>query len=83
MPIFIPFISNADWYIEISKTHLYKVGGGGNNAKTARRVLIYILDTSRHLLHPYMPFVKEQLRHHLPQAPKADSVTANKLMLTD
>ena len=51
--------------------------------KTATKVLVYILDTNRHLLHPYMPFVKEQLRHHLPQAPKADSVTANALMLTD
>ncbi len=51
--------------------------------KTARQVLVYILDTNRRLLHPYMSFVKEQLRHHLPQAPKVDSVTANTLMLTD
>ena len=74
----------ADWYIEISKTRLYEgFGGGGDDAKTARRVLVYILDTSMRLLHPYMPFVTEQLWHHLPRAPKADGVTANALMLAD
>jgi valyl-tRNA synthetase len=74
----------ADWYIEISKTRLYEgFGGGGEDAKTARRVLVYILDSSMRLLHPYMPFVTEQLWHHLPRAPKADGMAANALMLAD
>ncbi len=74
----------ADWYIEISKTRLYEgFGGGGDDAKTARRVLVYILDTSMRLLHPYMPFVTEQLWHHLPRSPKSDGVAANALMLAD
>jgi len=74
----------ADWYIEISKTRLYEgFGGGGDDAKTARRVLVYILDTSMRLLHPYMPYVTEQLWHHLPRAPKADGMAANSIMLAD
>ncbi|KAL7541655.1 hypothetical protein ACHAXR_011106 [Thalassiosira sp. AJA248-18] len=74
----------ADWYIEISKTRLYEgFGGGGDDAKTARRVLVYILDTSMRLLHPYMPYVTEQLWHHLPRAPQADGTAANALMLAD
>ena len=58
-------------------------GGGGDDAKTARRVLVYILDTSMRLLHPYMPYVTEQLWHHLPRVPKADGKAANALMLAD
>jgi len=74
----------ADWYIEISKTRLYEgFGGGGDQAKVARRVLVYILDTSMRLLHPYMPFVTETLWHHLPRAPKADGSAAHALMLAD
>lgn len=74
----------AAWYVEISKTRLYEgFGGGGDDAKTSRRVLVYILDTSMRLLHPYMPYVTEQLWHHLPRAPKANGMVANALMLSD
>lgn len=72
----------ADWYIEISKTRLYEGAGGGDTAEVreAQRVLVYILDTSLRLLHPYMPFVTEQLWHHLPRAPVKEG--AHSLMLT-
>jgi valyl-tRNA synthetase len=75
----------ADWYIEISKTRIYEGAGGDNveEAKAARRVLVYVLDTSLRLLHPYMPFVTEQLWHHLPRAPKDDHQAAHSLMLAD
>lgn len=75
----------ADWYIEISKTRLYEGAGGGdvNEAHAARRVLVYILDTSLRLLHPYMPFVTEQLWHHLPRAVSDENRAANALMLSD
>jgi valyl-tRNA synthetase len=71
----------ADWYIEISKTRIYEGAGGDNveEAKAARRVLVYVLDTSLRLLHPYMPFVTEQLWHHLPRAPKDDHQAAHSL----
>ena len=46
-------------------------------------MLVYILDTSMRLLHPYMPYVTEQLWHHLPRAPRADGAAAHALMLAD
>jgi valyl-tRNA synthetase len=75
----------ADWYIEISKTRLYAGAGGGveAEAKTTRRVLVYVLDTSLRLLHPYMPFVTEQLWHHLPRPAANGNRASNSLMLSD
>ena len=75
----------ADWYIEISKTRLYEGLGGDSaeEAKIARRVLVYILDTSLRLLHPYMPFVTEQLWHHLPRAEANTDQKAHSLMLSN
>jgi valyl-tRNA synthetase len=75
----------ADWYIEISKTRLYEGAGGGNveEAKAARRVLVYVLDTILRLLHPYMPYVTEKLWHHLPRAPPTDEQATHALMLAD
>lgn len=74
----------ADWYIEISKTRLYEgLGGDGKQSRIARRVLVYILDTSLRLLHPYMPFATEQLWHHLPRAEAGQDQNAHSLMLSD
>lgn len=76
----------ADWYIEISKTRLYEAAGGGDPTEilSARRVLVYILDTSLRLLHPYMPFVTEQLWHHIPRSATTPSgQAAHALMLAD
>lgn len=75
----------ADWYIEISKTRIYESLGRNSEeeAKMARRVLVYILDTSLRLLHPYMPYVTEKLWHHLPRAPPGAEQAAHSLMLSD
>lgn len=51
--------------------------GGASNPEElhqTRKVLVYILDTSLKLLHPYMPFVTEQLWHHLPRTSKTKSL---------
>ncbi|NDJ61514.1 MAG: valine--tRNA ligase, partial [Chloroflexi bacterium] len=54
----------ADWYIEISKEALYQ---GDAAAQTkARQVLVYALRTGLKLLHPYMPFVTEEIWKYLP-----------------
>lgn len=75
----------ADWYIEVSKTRLYEGLGGDDEeqAKMSRRVLVYILDTSLRLLHPYMPYVTEQLWHHLPRADAGAQQKAHSIMLSD
>lgn len=59
----------ADWYIEVSKHPLYQ---GTDAEKTAaRRVLLHVLDTSLRLLHPYMPFVTEEIWSYLPHEGQA------------
>ena len=55
----------ADWYIEIAKIRLY--GTDARAQATVRRVLVYILDRTLRLLHPFMPFVTEAAWQHLPQ----------------
>lgn len=56
----------AAWYLEGSKTRLY---GDVNEemAATARTTLVYVLDISMRLLHPFMPFVTEALWQRLPR----------------
>ena len=54
----------CDWYIEIAKIRLN--GDDPAEAANARRVLVYVLDKALKLLHPFMPFVTEQLYQALP-----------------
>jgi valyl-tRNA synthetase len=54
----------ADWYIEIAKIRLY--GADARAQATARRVLVYVLDRTLRMLHPFMPFVSEAAWQHLP-----------------
>jgi len=54
----------ADWYIEISKGRI--ASGDAAEAQQTRRVLVYVLDTCLRLLHPYMPFITEELWQRLP-----------------
>jgi valyl-tRNA synthetase len=52
----------CDWYIEISKTYLADPG----QAAATRTVLLEVLETALRLLHPFMPFVTEELWQKLP-----------------
>lgn len=45
--------------------------------------MVYILDSSLRLLHPYMPYVTEQLWHHLPRPTPGENQASNSLMLAD
>jgi valyl-tRNA synthetase len=56
----------ADWYIEIAKIRLY--GTDARAQATVRRVLVYVLDRTLRLLHPFMPFVTETAWQHLPHS---------------
>jgi len=55
----------ADWYIEMSKHALYSEDA--QRKRDTLAVLLHTLDTSLRLLHPYMPFVTEELWSYLPQ----------------
>lgn len=52
----------ADWYIEACKPRLAST----QDADAARQTLVYVLDQTLRLLHPFIPFVTEELWQHLP-----------------
>ncbi len=55
----------CDWYIELVKTRLY--GSDEDDKKTARYVLLAVLRDLLKLLHPYMPFITEEIWSYLPK----------------
>jgi len=54
----------CDWYIELSKIRLY--GEDETAKKQVLAVLRHILDNSMRLLHPFMPFITEEIFSRLP-----------------
>ncbi len=54
----------CDWFVEISKPAMQQ----DEMAKSYRQVLATVLETSLRLLHPFMPFVTEELWQRLKQA---------------
>jgi valyl-tRNA synthetase len=69
----------CDWYIELVKPRLY--GDDFNSKRTAQDVLLEVLENLLKLLHPFMPFITEEIWGHLPNSkdyvivsdwPKAD-----------
>lgn len=55
----------CDWYIELVKPILY--GDNDLSKKAAQLTLIHVLKESLKLLHPYMPFITEEIYQHLPK----------------
>jgi valyl-tRNA synthetase len=53
----------ADWYVEMAKSRLYE--GDVRARFTARAVLWSVLDRITRLLHPYMPFLSEEIWQHV------------------
>ena len=51
----------CDWYIEMVKPVLLGKHGTDDDRKRAKRVLLEVLDRSLRLLHPFMPFVTEEI----------------------
>ncbi|KAK3163855.1 hypothetical protein QOZ80_1AG0009240 [Eleusine coracana subsp. coracana] len=64
----------ADWYIEASKTRLYHSGDDSASSK-AQSVLLYVFENVLKLLHPFMPFVTEELWQAFPYRKQALMVT--------
>ncbi len=54
----------CDWYIELVKSRLFDKENP--TAKTAQYVLTYVLSNTMKLLHPFMPFITEEIWQHLP-----------------
>ncbi len=53
----------CDWYIELTKARLHSEG---EDAQNARQVLLYVLDQILRLLHPFMPYITEEIWQTIP-----------------
>jgi len=59
----------CDWYIEMAKVVLY--GEDKTAVKRTQDILVYVLERTLRLLHPFMPFVTEEIWQHLPHEGEA------------
>ncbi len=55
--------SLCDWYIELAKARLQSEG---ETAQNARQVLVWVMDKTLKLLHPFMPFITEEIWQSMP-----------------
>ena len=60
----------CDWYIELSKPALY--GEDEEKKSGALSVLCFVLENALKLLHPFVPFVTEEIWHNLPGKSEKD-----------
>ncbi len=56
--------SYCDWYIELTKARLY--GEDEESKLVAQKVLLYVLDQILRLMHPFMPFITEEIWQAIP-----------------
>ena len=67
--------SYCDWHIELCKARLQSEG---ETAQNARQVLIYVLDKILKLLHPFMPFITEEIWQTIPHDTDGKTVMLEK-----
>lgn len=53
----------CDWYIELAKSRLQS---DQQTAQNARQVLVWVLEKTLRLLHPFMPYITEEIWQTLP-----------------
>lgn len=53
----------CDWYIELTKP---RIAEGGETARAAQNVLVYVMQGILKLLHPFMPFITEEIWQSMP-----------------
>lgn len=64
----------CDWYIEMAKLPLH--GEDEAAKKMTRSVLAYVLDNTMRLLHPFMPFITEEIWQSLPHEGESITIAA-------
>jgi len=72
----------CDWYLELSKLYLYKEGSKERQNLT-KRTLLEVLDATVRLLHPFMPFITEEIWQQLPQRRENGSIMIAEFPITD
>ena len=64
----------CDWYIELTKP---RIAAGGETALAAQSVLVYVMRGVLKLLHPFMPYITEEIWQSMP-AGESESVMVAK-----
>ena len=59
----------CDWYIELAKIRMN--GSDAESADSARRVLVWVMSNTLRLLHPFMPYITEEIWQTLPHEGEA------------
>lgn len=65
----------CDWYIELAKARLYDKDAL-RERRTAQYVLCYVLEHTLRLLHPFMPYITEEIWQHIPHEGKSVMIAA-------
>ena len=63
----------CDWYIELVKPRFFEEG---ESNITAQQVLVYVLSNTLKLLHPFMPFITEEIWQALPHEGKSIMISS-------
>jgi valyl-tRNA synthetase len=66
----------CDWYVEMIKPELY--GDNEESKRAAISTLVYVFEVALALLHPFMPFISEEVWQQLPLRKKVDSLCIRK-----
>ena len=61
----------CDWYLEIAKLSLYRADAPAARQRT-QHTLVTVLEQAQRLLHPFMPFITEEIWQQLPH--RGDSI---------
>ena len=61
----------CDWYIELVKPRLFETNTNEETKKSAQNVICYVLNGTLALLHPFMPFITEEIWQTLPHEGEA------------
>ena len=70
----------CDWYIELAKSGLY--GEDKDVKETKLYILNYVLANTMKLLHPFMPFITEEIWQYLPHH-QEDSIMISSWPIAD
>ncbi|MEG0730229.1 MAG: class I tRNA ligase family protein, partial [Cetobacterium sp.] len=69
----------CDWYVELAKVRLYNEDESDKSSKvTAQYVLWSILDSGLKMLHPFMPFITEEIWQKIKTSTDAESIMLSK-----
>lgn len=61
----------CDWYIELTKP---RIAQGGETAEAAQNVLVFVMQGCLKLLHPFMPYITDEIWRSIPHGDQPESI---------